>query len=54
MIKKLDNFRWKPMNVTHLGCIKGCLNYLDLDVTDAWLFGAIGHGFILNIATVGL
>lgn len=49
MSKKLENFRWKPMNVTHLGCIKGCLNYLDLDVTDAWLFGATGHAFIMNI-----
>ncbi len=49
MSKILENFRWRPMNVTHLGCIKGCLNYLDLDVTDAWLFGATGHAFIMNM-----
>lgn len=49
MKKQLENLRWKPMNVTHLGCIKGCLNYLDLDVTDAWLFGATGHAFIINM-----
>lgn len=54
MNKSLTNFRWKPSNVTHLGCLKGCLNYLDLDITDAWLFGASGHAFILNISTVGI
>ncbi len=49
MAKKLENLRWKPLNVTHLGCIKGCLNYLDLDVTDAWLYGSTGHAFIINM-----
>ena len=49
MSKKLENLRWRPMNVTHLGCIKGCLNYLGLDVTNAWLYGASGHAFIINM-----
>lgn len=49
MEKKLDGLRWKCMWVTHLGCIKGCLDYLKIDVSDAWLFGATGHAFIINI-----
>ena len=52
MEKKLQNLRWKPMWVSHLGCIKGCLDYLNLDVSDAWLFGATGHAFINNIHEV--
>lgn len=49
MIKKIENLRWKPRWVTHLGCIKGCLEYLNIDVSNAWLFGATGHAFIINI-----
>ena len=44
--------RWKPTWVTHLGCIKGCLAYLGLDVSDAWLFGATGHAFVINVHEV--
>ena len=50
MVKKLENLKWKPMWVSHLGCIKGCLDYLEIDISDAWLFGATGHAFIINIA----
>lgn len=32
-MKKLDNLKWVPRWVSHLGCIKGCLDYLGLDVT---------------------
>ena len=52
MEKKLKNLRWRPMWVTHLGCVNGCIDYLDLDVSDAWLFGATGHAFIINIHEV--
>jgi hypothetical protein len=52
MGKKLENLRWKPRWVSQLGCIKGCLDYLNLDVSDAWLFGATGHAFIINIHDV--
>jgi hypothetical protein len=47
--KKLERLRWKRMWVSHLGCIKGCLDYLHVNVSDAWLFGATGHAFILNM-----
>ncbi|MCK5526319.1 MAG: hypothetical protein KAJ05_04175 [Candidatus Latescibacteria bacterium] len=49
---KLEALKWKPMWVTHLGCLQGCLNYLGVHVSDAWLFGASGHAFILNMHEV--
>jgi hypothetical protein len=52
MGKMIEGLRWKPMWVTHLGCIKGCLEYLDYHISSAWLFGATGHAFILNIHDV--
>ncbi len=52
MKKELENLRWTPRWVSHLGCVKGCLDYLGMDVSDAWLFGATGHAFILNIHDV--
>jgi len=51
-MKKLENLKWKPMWASHLGCIKGCLDYLGVDVSDAWLFGATGHAFLINIHDV--
>lgn len=45
----LENARWSPKWVSHLGCIKGCLDYLKLEVSDVWLFGATGHAFVINI-----
>jgi hypothetical protein len=47
--KILENLRWRPMWVSHLGCIKGCLDYLGFEVTDAWLYGATGHAFVMNM-----
>lgn len=52
MEKKLESLKWSPKWTSHLGCIKGCLDYLGIDVTDGWLFGATGHAFILNIHEV--
>ena len=51
-MKKLENLKWVPRWVSHLGCIKGCLGYLGLDVSDAWLFGATGHAFVINVHEV--
>ena len=47
--KKLENLRWERLWISHIGCIKGCLNYLKIDVSTAWLFGATGHAFVINI-----
>lgn len=49
-MKILDHLKWSPKWVTHLGCVKGCLDYLGVEVTDAWLYGGSGYAFILNIS----
>jgi hypothetical protein len=54
MATKLEGLDWKPMWVTHLGCLKGCLDYLKIDVSDAWLFGGTGHAFIITWELVKL
>lgn len=45
---QLTNVKWQPMWTTLLGCTKGCLNYLGIEVSTPWLFGATGHAFLLN------
>lgn len=45
----LEPLTWTPAWVSHLGCLKGCLDFLQVPVTDAWLHGASGHAFVLNI-----
>ena len=48
-MNKLENLKWVPRWVSYLGCVKGCLDYLGLDISDAWLFGATGHAFVINV-----
>ena len=45
----LEDIKWQPKWVSHLGCLKGCLDYLNVEVSDAWLYGASGHAFVINI-----
>jgi len=47
--KKLENLGSILLWISYIRCIKGCLNYLKIDVSTAWLFGATGHAFIINI-----
>ena len=49
MTKELENLHGKNKWTTHLGCLGGYLDYLKQGVSDAWLFGATGHAFFLNI-----
>jgi hypothetical protein len=46
---KLENLKWSPKWVSHLGCVKGCLNFLGIAMTDAWLYGGTGHAFVINV-----
>ncbi len=48
-MKKLENCRWSEAWVSHLGCVKGCLDYLGIDVSTAWLYGGTGHAFVINM-----
>ncbi len=52
MSKRLENLRWKSHWTTHLGCVKGCLDYLGIEVSDAWLFGGTGHAFVINVMDI--
>ena len=49
MNKQIEGLRWKPRWVSHLGCIKGCLDYLGADISWPWLYGGTGHAFIINV-----
>jgi hypothetical protein len=48
-MKKLENLKWQGRWVSDLACLKSCLDYLGINVSDGWLYGASGHGFALNI-----
>jgi len=47
--RELPKLRWQPHWASHVGCLEGCLDSLGCDVSTAWLFGATGHAFVLNI-----
>ena len=49
-MKKLEELKFKPHWVSHLGCLDGCLQYLGIDVSTPWLYGGTGHAFIINIS----
>ena len=48
-MKTLVNFNWKPLWTTHMGCLCACKDYLGVDVSDAAIFGATGHAFVINV-----
>ena len=49
MGKKLQGLQFSPKWVSHLGCVEGCLDYLGIRVSNAWLYGGTGHAFIINM-----
>jgi len=48
-ITELPGLKWEPQSLALLGCIKACLNYMKKPVSDAWLYGATGYAFLINI-----
>ncbi len=38
-----------PMTCAELSAVGGALKYLDRDVSNAWLYGATGHAFAINM-----
>jgi hypothetical protein len=48
-MKELDGLKWHQRNITQLGCIKGCLDYLGHEKSFPWLYGGTGYAFVLNI-----
>ena len=50
MKKQLEGLSFKPAWITHLGCVMGCVEYLGLHVSQAWIYGGTGHAFVINIS----
>jgi len=46
----LEGLAWRQRFVAHMGCMKGCLEFLGSDTSFPWLYGCTGHAFALNIA----
>lgn len=49
LVRQLKDLRWIPDWISHLGCIRGCLDHLGIEMTDGWLHGGTGHAFVLNV-----
>jgi len=45
----LDGLEWKSAWISHLGCHLGCVDYLGLNLSRAWVYGGTGHAFAINI-----
>ena len=45
----LEGLRNRPAWITHMACLKGCLEYLGNDASFGWAYGATGFAFALNI-----
>ena len=41
--------RQAPSNTTLMGVMRGVADYYEIEVSDAWLYGASGHAFMINI-----
>lgn len=48
-MKVLTGLAWRQRFTTQMGCLKGCLDFLNIQVTYHWLYGATGQAFVLNI-----
>jgi hypothetical protein len=46
---QLANLHQPPFKSTLFGVIRGIATYFDLPYSDAFLFGASGHAFLMNI-----
>ena len=51
-MNKIESLKWSPAWTTTVGCLRGCADVLGIDVSDAWLSGATGHAFVMNIHDV--
>lgn len=50
-MKKLPGLaaQWIAEDNLQLGCLRGCLDFLGMDVSTPWLAGSTGHAFIISI-----
>jgi hypothetical protein len=48
-MKNTQDLKFHSLWTTHIGCIKGCVDYLKLNISLPWIFGGTGHAFIMNV-----
>jgi hypothetical protein len=48
-VKILEDLQAETRWTSHMGCLEGCLRYLGVDVSSAWVYGISGHAFVLSI-----
>ncbi|MCK5760452.1 MAG: hypothetical protein KAH33_04110 [Candidatus Delongbacteria bacterium] len=48
---ELKNLKMKPFNTSLMGVLKGVADYYGFNYSDAFIFGATGHAFLINIHT---
>jgi hypothetical protein len=53
VMARLDGLAMKSFWNSQLGCLKGCSEYLGIELSDAWLFGGTGAAFILQMDEQG-
>lgn len=46
---KLNGLQMPPFNTTLMGVVKGTLDYYQIQTSDAGVFGASGHAFLINV-----
>lgn len=49
MSKHLEGLQGRPTWLSYLGAVHGCLDWLGVDVSDAWLSGGTGHAFFMHM-----
>ncbi|MBY8985663.1 MAG: hypothetical protein KGD65_11375 [Candidatus Lokiarchaeota archaeon] len=47
--KILKNLKYENFATNLIGCLKGCADYFNLNISSSWLFGVSGHAFLMNI-----
>ncbi|WP_274366027.1 hypothetical protein [Paenibacillus thermotolerans] len=50
---RLKGLAMKDFWNSQLGCLKGCSDYLGIELSDSWLFGGTGAAFILHMDEQG-
>lgn len=48
----IEELKRRPVWMTHMGCLVRCARYLKVDASSAWVYGASGYAFALNIHEV--
>jgi len=48
-IKTINNYNWQYHWLSEMACIEAGLKVLDIDCSSAWLYGASGNAFLINI-----